>query len=202
MASSNKASGGERYHHGDLKQTIVNTALELIDEKGMNGFSLREVARRAGVSHGAPAHHFNDIKGLFTEIAVQGFKSLAKDLHQIDTGDSALDFREFGKTYVRFAAHNPASFEVMFQPSMYDKYNEGLLNASASAYSFLRGSAKHIEEKSGGKVASSSLALRAWSIAHGLSQLWLSGNLSPDFDPKVLEDSLTSVFDSLASGST
>jgi AcrR family transcriptional regulator len=191
-----KSNKGSDYHHGDLHDALVKTALELIKEKGVSGLSLREVARRAGVSHGAPAHHFKDKSGLITAIATQGFLVLNEQVKGLSTSgnDLIMNFRQAGMAYVRFAANNPAYFEVMFQPALHQKDNQALLTASLQAYSQLREAAEKIHTQFNSKIDPEALALRAWSTAHGLSQLWLSGNLSPSFDIEVLERSLEAVF--------
>ncbi|GIJ77332.1 TetR/AcrR family transcriptional regulator [Micromonospora phaseoli] len=107
-------TGTRGYHHGDLRRALLDVAVTAIEESGPAALSLRELARRAGVSHAAPAHHFGDRAGLFTALAVQGFDSLAEALD--GAGGELLDL---GVAYVDFAVRHRAHFEVMFQPDLY-----------------------------------------------------------------------------------
>ena len=105
------------YHHGDLRQVVLDAAVAAITEFGPTGFSLRDLARHAGVSHAAPAHHFRDKAGLLTTVAAQGYQLLADALAaaQQRTGD----FLDVGVAYVRFAVEHRAHFEVMVRPDLY-----------------------------------------------------------------------------------
>ena len=99
------------YHHGDLRAVILTEAARLVAERGPDGVSLRELARSAGVSHAAPAHHFTDRRGLFTALATQGFLLLAEALIDArgDFADAALAYVRFASVYRRFK--DIASFE-------------------------------------------------------------------------------------------
>lgn len=104
----------QSYHHGDLRKAFLDAAVEVIGESGTGAMSLRELARRAGVSHAASQHHFGDKAGLLTAVACQGYELLAEALRQ--AGDELLDV---GVAYVDFAVTHRAHFEVMFQPGLY-----------------------------------------------------------------------------------
>src|SRR5829696_3636865 len=101
------------YHHGALRAAVINAALEVISESGPGAVSLRDLARRAGVSHAAPAHHFGDKAGLLTAVAADGFERLAATLRQ--AYQTTGSFLEVGVAYVRFAVTHRAHFEVMFR---------------------------------------------------------------------------------------
>jgi AcrR family transcriptional regulator len=162
------------YHHGNLPRTIISAALDAIAESGPSALSLRDLARRAGVSHAAPAHHFGDRAGLLTAVAVQGFGLLADALAeaQRQTGD----FLEVGVAYVDFAVGHPAHFAVMFRPELYRADDPELIAAKARAgESLYRGAAPFAASESG--ADSQEAALAAWSLVHGFATLWLSGNL-------------------------
>ncbi len=105
------------YHHGDLRRALLSTALEVIRSDGVAAISLRDLARRAEVSHAAPAHHFEDKAGLLTAIAREGFELLADALTAVPA-DAAHRLREMGVRYVEFALGHPAHFEVMFRPQL------------------------------------------------------------------------------------
>src|SRR5215203_2575207 len=97
------------YHHGDLKAVILGEAATLVAERGADGISLRELARAAGVSHAAPAHHFTDRRGLFTALATEGYRLLAAALTE-----ARPKFVDAARAYVRFALDHPGHYEVMF----------------------------------------------------------------------------------------
>src|SRR5690349_21462279 len=118
----------DSYHHGDLKAAILGQAAALVAERGADGISLRELARVAGVSHAAPAHHFTDRRGLFTALAAEGFRLLAAALT-----DARPEFIDAAKAYVRFALDHPGHYEVMFDKSLYDAADPGLAEAEAAA---------------------------------------------------------------------
>lgn len=107
----------ESYHHGDLRRTLLEAAAKAIGEEGPAALSLRALARRAGVSHAAPTHHFGDKAGLLTALAVEGYDLLANEL--TEEWSTSHSFLEQGVAYVRFALNHRAHFEVMFRPDLY-----------------------------------------------------------------------------------
>lgn len=161
------------YHHGDLRRALLAAALEAVGEVGPAALSLRDLARRAGVSHAAPAHHFGDKAGLLTALAAQGFDLLAQTL--VATND---DFLEAGVAYVDFAVTHRAYFEVMFRPELYRADDPELIAARERSGAALRSGVAALSGD-GHPVDTDRDALAAWSIAHGFATLWLSGAL-PD----------------------
>src|ERR1700745_1056626 len=121
-------SSRDTYHHGDLKATILAEAAVLVAHRGADGLSLRELARAAGVSHAAPAHHFTDRRGLFTALATEGFQMLAEALI-----DARGDFADAALAYVRFAIGHPGHYRVMFDKSLVDVSDTELAAAEAAA---------------------------------------------------------------------
>ena len=154
------------YHHGDLRRAIVAAAVEAIGQHGVDGWSMRELARRAEVSHAAPAHHFGDRTGLLTAVAAEGFGLLADALEE-----SGPDFLETGLAYVDFAVRHPAHFQVMFQPDLYRRDDPAVRDAEGRAAAVL------VEGSRGASGRGEDTALAGWSIAHGFASLWLSGAL-------------------------
>jgi AcrR family transcriptional regulator len=154
------------YHHGDLRTALVAAAIDAIEENGPAMLSLRDLARRVGVSHAAPVHHFGDKAGLLTAVAVDGFRLLEEALRA-----AGPDLLDVGVAYVRFAVGHRGHFEVMFRPELYRSDDPALVLARAKAG----------ESLSGGLAALGAPAegdrLAAWSIVHGLATLWLSGSL-------------------------
>jgi AcrR family transcriptional regulator len=154
------------YHHGDLRRAILDEALQVIATDGPTALSLRDLARRAGVSHAAPAHHFKDKAGLLTAIAIDGYERLAVAL---EAGSSLL---ELGAAYVRFALDHPAHFEVMFSPDLYHQSDVDLAAARARTAASLQSAAATMP---GGRRDT---ALAAWSLAHGFATLWSTGSMA------------------------
>jgi AcrR family transcriptional regulator len=171
------------YHHGDLRRAVLDAALELIGRDGPGGLSMRDLARRAGVSHAAPAHHFKDKAGLLTAIAVEGHELLAASLAG-PPGDSP-DLRELGVRYVRFALAQPAHFEVMFRPDLYHRDAPELLAARQRTDGLLQAGMSGLPRGSrGGDEELARLAV--WSLAHGFATLWRGDNvarIAGDRDP-------------------
>ena len=117
------------YHHGDLRPALLRVAVEAIGQTGPAAMSLREVARRAGVSHAAAAYHFGDKAGLLTAVAAQGYRMLTEELR--DARDAGRGFLEVGVAYVRFAVSHRAHFEVMYRPELYRPDDAEVLEARA-----------------------------------------------------------------------
>ena len=158
------------YHHGDLRRAVLTAALDVIATDGPSALSLRDLARRAGVSHAAPAHHFKDRTGLLTAIAAEGFGLLSAAL-----GDAA-DLRDAGVRYVRFAREHPAHFQVMFTPGLLRADDLELATARALAGEALRGAVSGVRPEDLG-IDARMAGVAAWSLAHGFATLLLSHNL-------------------------
>lgn len=156
------------YHHGDLRTAILTEAARQVAERGADRLSLRELARGAGVSHAAPAHHFTDRRGLFTALAADGFRLLAAAL-----ADAAPRFIDAALAYVRFALEHPGHYEVMFDKSLCNTSDTELAAAEAAAGAELsRGVATLTDPHAQADPAAAELA--AWSLVHGFSMLWLN----------------------------
>jgi AcrR family transcriptional regulator len=167
------------YHHGDLRAALLRAAVEAIGQAGPAGMSLRDVARRAGVSHAAAAYHFGDKAGLLTAVAAQGYRMLTQELQ--NARDSGRSFLEVGVAYVRFAVGHRAHFEVMYRPELYRPDDAEVREARAGAAVLLYGTAS----PDAGQLAAGAAA---WSLVHGLATLWLNGNLPPQLgtDPEEI----------------
>jgi AcrR family transcriptional regulator len=185
----------ESYHHGDLKAAILQRAATLVAERGADGISLRELARAAGVSHAAPAHHFIDRRGLFTALATEGYQLLAAALT-----DARPKFIDAARAYVAFALDHPGHYEVMFDRSLYDEADPGLVAASTAAGAELnRGVATLTDGHA--KRDPEAAALAAWSLVHGFSLLWLNEAVDTSGDPVATIERLAGVlFDDFADG--
>ncbi|WP_327117780.1 TetR/AcrR family transcriptional regulator [Streptomyces sp. NBC_01341] len=174
------------YHHGDLRRTLLATALDAIGQDGPDALSLRDLARRAGVSHAAPAHHFKDRTGLLTAVAAEGYALFA------DALAGAQDLRERGVAYVRFAAEHPAHFQVMFRPELHRADDPALLAAKARATDELRAGVGELPDAAHGEDARLA-GIAAWSLAHGFATLLLTGNLDGPVGGRDPEDVFRSV---------
>jgi AcrR family transcriptional regulator len=166
----------DTYHHGDLKAVILAKAAGLVAERGADGISLRELAREAGVSHAAPAHHFTDRRGLFTALAAQGWRLLAEAL-----ADARPDFIAAALAYVRFALDHPGQYAVMFDRSLVNPDDSDLKAAQDAAGTELaQGVGTQKDPRA--KADPDSAALAAWSLVHGFAMLRLNEAIDTEDD--------------------
>jgi AcrR family transcriptional regulator len=168
------------YHHGDLRRSLIDATEALLDERGADGFSLREVARRAGVSPAAPAHHFGDAAGLLTAVVTEAFDALTEALRKGDTrGRRAGRHRlvEQGVEYVGFALRHPGRFRLMFRGALL--HEQAALMASANgAFSVLEDGVRALRGLPDGapiRGADWATLLASWSIVHGFAHLAIAG---------------------------
>ena len=179
------ARSSSRYHHGDLRRALFDALGEAVLEVGPAAVSLRDLARRAGVSHAAPAHHFGDKAGVLTALAAEGYALLADAL--LETHDRTGDFLEVGVAYVQFAIKHRAHFEVMYRPDLYDSEDPGVRDARERASKALYAGAATVPGRPA-DVDTRIAGVSAWSLVHGFASLWLHGSLPPelrDQDPQV-----------------
>jgi AcrR family transcriptional regulator len=175
---------------GDLRQALLDAAVATLDEVGADGLSLREVARRAGVSHAAPAHHFTDKAGLLTAVATEGFGMLVTYLADAQPGGAerpADQLAALGRAYAQFAEENPGRFEVMFRPGLLHAGDQAFQRAGDAAFQALR---HHIATcQSHGwreREPTDALAPAAWALAHGIAVLRMQGSLARHYpDPSL-----------------
>jgi AcrR family transcriptional regulator len=159
----------DSYHHGDLRRALLDAAASMIAESGAAALSMRDLARRAGVSHAAPTHHFKNKAGLLTALAIEGFDLLTEAL------EAAGGFLDAGVAYVRFAVTHRAHFEVMFRPDLYHPGHPVLVAARNRAGAALYVGAEELPDAAADPGAVRQAGLAAWSLAHGFATLWLSG---------------------------
>jgi AcrR family transcriptional regulator len=168
------------YHHGNLKAALLNASLALISEVGPQAFTLREVARRAGVSHNAPYRHFRDKDELLAVVALQGFERLTTAMKRSAArgATAAKRFQLCGRGYVSFALRWPQHFQVMFDlPSSQNKYPEHAKAGDVAFATLLTFIAECQEAGVLPPGESESLALMAWSMVHGIAKLAVSSRL-------------------------
>ena len=162
------------YHHGALRQAVIDAAVAEVVAVGAARLSMREIARRADVSHAAPAHHFGDKAGIFTAIAVEGFRMITELIEPIAFGPGG--FLRGGAAYVGFALEHPGHFEVMFRPDLYRADDAELIAARDAAFRVLYDSARAAlggvsDEQALGMVVA------GLSMSHGFATLWSTANL-------------------------
>jgi len=129
----------QNYHHGSLRETLLSAGEAVLTEKGFRGFTLRACARRAGVSHAAPKHHFGDTRGFLTELAAMGFDRLTKHLLDGLSGAEDLDaeFLAITQAYSTFTVHYPEHFRIMFRGDLLDLASSRLKSAARKTLSEL-----------------------------------------------------------------
>jgi AcrR family transcriptional regulator len=170
----------KQYHHGNLREVLLQAAIQSIAELGPAGFTLREVARRAGVSHNAPYRHFQDKEDLLAAVATEGFRELTQAM--LDSVKPKSDARErlkcAGLAYVEFALRRPEHFTVMFDAPVSKSRSSKLAEISQQAFATLVNFVKSGQEE--GQLPpgdSLPLALLAWSMVHGISKLAVARRL-------------------------
>jgi AcrR family transcriptional regulator len=160
------------YHHGSLRQAVIAAAVAEVEAVGTARLSMREIARRAGVSHAAPAHHFTDKIGIFTAIAAEGFRLITEAIAPIAAQPAG--FIQGGLAYIRFAIEHRGHFEVMFRPDLHRTHDPELVAARDRAFQVLYDSARTAADESDDVTA---LVVAGWSAAHGFATLLLHANL-------------------------
>lgn len=172
--SGDDSEASSRYHHGDLPRALKAAAVELITEKGAAGFSLREVARRAGVSHAAPTHHFGDSAGLLTALAEEGFRYLHAALVESAEGaPSAADrLVAIARAYVSVAHDHPAHCAVMFRADLIRRDDPGCREWGDKAYQELASGLEALRDEEGSDLDVEEAAGLCWSTMQGLVVLY------------------------------
>lgn len=169
------------YHHGDLRNALIDAGTQLLRERGTTGFSLRETAHRAGVSHAAPYRHFRDKAALLAAIAALGFDELAAALN--DTAarypdDPATQLVEAGAAYVLLAVRNPQRARLMFGSVNLEDDDESLRQAGPNAFDALvRIVDNGLQAGLYADGDARQLARSAWALVHGLATLIIAGRL-------------------------
>jgi AcrR family transcriptional regulator len=170
----------EPYHHANLRQTLLDAAVILIGEVGPRAFTLREVARRAGVSHNAPYRHFVSKDQLLAEVAAEGFERLAVSMQKsmARAASPRERLQECGCGYVAFALRWPQHFLVMFDLPQVPLGHEKHQAAGQNAFAVLQDCIAAARESGDLPVGDLlHLAWLAWSLVHGIAKLAISGNL-------------------------
>jgi len=170
------------YHHGNLKEALLQAALDLIAQKGAAGFTFADAARMAGVSPAAPYRHFRDRDELLSSIAQRGFEQFEAQLSAAwDDGrpDTVTAFERVGKAYLAFARSEPAFYSAMFESGVAADSTAGLLAAGERAFGVIRAAAERLAALAPPGVPrppAMMMALHIWSMAHGIASLFARGD--------------------------
>jgi AcrR family transcriptional regulator len=186
-----RSNGGAReapYHHGALRDALLEAAERVLERDGLPGLTLRAVAREAGVSHAAPTHHFGDLAGLLSELAAIGFQQFNAAMSKAGAkAGAALDGSpETGlaraKAYVGYAQAHPGLYGLMFRTERLDMKRPALDQAASASFTELVGAVgasrhEQISEQALSLDQAAAIA-RAWCLVHGFTMLLLDGRLS------------------------
>lgn len=177
-----------------LRETLIRATEQEIAENGIGAVSMRAIARRVGVSHQAPGHHFRDRKGLLTALAIDGFDRLRAHIqtaHRNTPVGASISERmsASGIGYITFADQHPAVFDLMMRPELHDVEDPDLVRARTECFSVLLNAVEEARQEGWGSDRSQEeLAMTCWSLAHGAVTLWRDGDLSLLFPGTTIED--------------
>ncbi len=181
MSWSRDSRGPRGYHHGNLKEALIQAALDLIAQKGPAGFTFAEAARWAGVSPAAPYRHFRDREDLLVDVARRGFEQFAQALASAwDEGRPTpfAAFERVGRAYLDFARREPAYYSAMFEAGVPLDASPELRAAGDAAFGVLRGAAETLIARlpAGRRPPALMMALHVWSMSHGIASLFGRGD--------------------------
>lgn len=184
-----QAKTGKPYHHGELREALVAAGRKLLEERGLRGFTLRECARRAEVSHAAPAHHFASIDDLLAEIATRGYRELCEAMAAEAAragSDPAARLVAQGVGYMAFAAAHPVLFQLMFSREAIGFETTALAEAARAAYQLQREAVDAMIPQSSAETRERMVDF-ARSTVHGFITLVLEGQLGERESPQGLK---------------
>jgi AcrR family transcriptional regulator len=184
MAWTRQPQGdGERrgYHHGNLREALIDAALNLIAQKGPAGFTFADAARSAGVSSAAPYRHFRDRDALLADVARRGFELFAARLEAAWNDGKPEPFKAFentGRAYLDFAHGEPAYYSAMFEAGIALDSDAGLRQASDRAFAVLRRAAEALSARAppGRRPPALMMSLHIWALSHGIASLFGRGD--------------------------
>jgi len=196
MRWSEQGPGQRRgYHHGNLREALIEAALDLIARKGPAGFTFAEAARWAGVSSAAPYRHFRDRDALIADVALRGFELFTARLEQAWNNGRPDAFRAFesvGHAYLAFARDEPAYYAAMFETRIAFDAHPGLRAAGDRAFGILREAAERLTATlpRDRRPPSLMMALHMWALSHGIASLFVRADPSRRRLPMSPEDLL------------
>jgi len=186
------------YHHGNLRQELLDAAAQAVEEDGLAALSLRALARKVGVSHGAPARHFPDNTALLTALATEALDRFRAAMSKAgeDAGSALERYRAMGRCYVRFAIENPAYFHIVGRPEYYSAGDETFSRGYQEFFDTMSEAAADAWRESGvAGLDPQSFLISTWAMAHGLATLWLDGTLENRIGPVDIEAIAAGAFD-------
>ena len=184
------------YHHGNLKEALLQAALDLIATKGAAGFTFADAARSAGVSPAAPYRHFRDRDELLSNIAQRGFEQFESALSEAwDDGrpDTVSAFERVGKAYLAFAREKPAFYSAMFESGLAADVSAPLQAAAERAFAVIRAAAERLAALAppgSPRPPALMMALHIWSMSHGVASLFARGDAARRKLPMSAEELL------------
>jgi AcrR family transcriptional regulator len=196
MSWKDQARSERGYHHGNLKEALLQAALDLIAKKGAAGFTFADAARLAGVSPAAPYRHFRDRDELLSSIAQRGFEQFESALSQAwDDGrpDTVTAFERVGKAYLAFAREKPAFYSAMFESGLAVDVSASLQAAAERAFAVIRAAAERLAALAPPGVPrppALMMALHIWSMSHGIASLFARGDAARRKLPMSAEELL------------
>ena len=187
--------GRRGYHHGNLREALIQAALDLIAKKGPAGFTFADAARSAGVSPAAPYRHFRDRDALIADVARRGFELFASHLDRAwDDGrpEPFAAFENVGRAYLAFARGEPAYYSAMFEAGLSFDGDPALRQAADRSFAVLRRASETLcarlpPEK---RPPSLMMSLHVWALAHGIASLFARGDGGRRRLPMTPEDLL------------
>lgn len=200
--SETMTAAKDGYHHGDLRRALLDALEQIVSERGVEGVSLRETARRAGVSHSAPAHHFGDLDGMLNAMAAEGYEMLltamGTAIGEVDAAGPAPAheyLRALGSAYLHFATRHPAHYDVMFRSSKgedmdWEEYQKTPAGAGAVAtfgpLAVVIG--RLIEDGAIDATNGRYAATMLWGMCHGIAALWIDGRLQGFYEDHTIDE--------------
>lgn len=175
------------YHHGDLRQALIGTGLDMLEEQGLEGLTLRKLAARVGVSHAAPEHHFPTLRHLMTAFAVEGFRLFAASMREAMAAapdDPAEQLRAAARGYLNFARSRPHLFRLMFTANRLDWDDPAIGPPANAAHAVLEEISWPVAKRMNMDTPEGRAAVEqlVWSQIHGHAHLMIDGKLPSEAD--------------------
>ncbi|MGV6811276.1 MAG: TetR/AcrR family transcriptional regulator [Brevirhabdus sp.] len=171
------------YHHGNLRQALIEAGIAQLEEDGLEALSMRRIAARVGVSHTAPKNHFGSFRGLLSAIATEGFRRHAAHMQRglSDDTDRKAQLNAAMRGYVQFALDHPALFRLMFSSTLCDHDDEDLKREASESYQVLIRISDGLQwDKAGAQGAQRKTESMLWSFVHGYTMLRIENQLMLD----------------------
>lgn len=195
----------KNYHHGRLRETLIEAGIAILEEEGIHALSLRKVAKRAQVSHAAPYRHFEDKIALLCAIAEEGFKQLIADIEEITIAtadDPQVRLYELGRSYILFGIKHPAQLTLMFSDLLKSGSSESLSETAGQSFTLLQNAVEAAQAAGIVKAGAPNILARAfWAMEHGLAMLMKEGFFDDEDEEirnQTIKESLSNLMTGLA----